>query len=93
MPSAGELAGVERRDGPANTRGVRCEASGVLSESRSMKRFFLSLISDEDRLLHRENAYLRERYRQKVKETIRFMRSMKKTREHLEAKGLWRESE
>lgn len=49
-----------------------------------IRRFFLSIVSDEVRLLHRENAYLRERYRQKAKETQQLVRSMNRIREWLE---------
>ena len=53
----------------------------------TIRRFFLSLISDEVRLLHRENAYLRERYRQKAKETQELVRSMNRIRVWLEAQS------
>ena len=52
-----------------------------------IRRFFLSIVSDEVRLLHRENAYLRERYRQKAKETQQLVRSMNRIRVWLEAQS------
>ena len=53
----------------------------------SIRRLFLSIVSDEVRLLHRENAYLRERYRQKAKETQELVRSMNRIRVWLEAQS------